>query len=193
MPKRENILNIGVKHAAALFCLALATIAAPAWAYRPVDATWPTGATTLQIGDLSAPWNSAFIEAAARWHDTAAGITINLQQGVTSRACDLDDQNGVWWADEECDGPWDDSTLAVTYYWFYQESREMVEADMIFNPNWPFQIYDGAGRLQPDFSRTAGSSSGPTRWSFGCARQRLRAPVCWRSSSVPRPCCYPIR
>ena len=88
-------MKIGAKHAAALLCLALAMVAPQGSAYRPILQTWPDGQTSLQIGDLNAPWNAAFIEAAARWHDTAADITINLQQGVTSRSCDLDDQNGA--------------------------------------------------------------------------------------------------
>lgn len=123
-------------------------------AYSPVEQTWPSAAATFYTGDLDSPWQGAFTEAAARWDDTSVNITIDLTPGGTEMSCDLDDRNGAWWADEECDGEWSDSTLAITYYWFTR-NNELVEADILFNNTVNWSIYDSAEQSSLDFRRVA--------------------------------------
>ncbi len=123
-------------------------------AYRPVLQTWPTGSALFHIGDLDQPWETAFEEAIARWHDTAARIGINYDLSGTSMSCNIDDRNGAWWSARECDGPWSKGTLAITYYWF-TGNNDLVEADILFNSNLNWDVYDGPERVALDFRRVA--------------------------------------
>ena len=149
------------KHPATLAALVLLLAGAPpTLAYGPILNTWLEGEASFYFGDLGDPWRFAFREAAARWDDTAVDIGINLINSGTSQRCDIDGRNGVWWADEGCDGPWRNSTLAITYTWFFESDNSLVEADIVFNSTINWDIYDGRDQFLLDFRRVAAHELG---------------------------------
>ncbi|MEM1113419.1 MAG: matrixin family metalloprotease [Pseudomonadota bacterium] len=148
MPKR----CLGV----AISTLLLVATLLPGATFAQEFFSWEGGETTLYTGDLDQPWRGAYTEAIERWNDTPLNFTVVTDSRGTTQACDLDDRNGAWFADEDCDGPWDGLTLAITYFAFFTFNNELVEADVLFNDNLPWSIYDGNERFNTvDFRRVA--------------------------------------
>lgn len=107
-------------------------------------------------------WNAAFAEAASRWSgDWDLRIDVYNQYsdpcaGVAPLTVD-DPRNGVGFRDDLCGFAFDEDTLAVTLRTFQVSTdAAIVEADIVFNGNVAWDVYDGPLRPgPPDFRRVA--------------------------------------
>lgn len=122
--------------------------------YAPIEETWPTGRVSFRIADIGEEWLDAMKEAVARWQDTPVAIAIETVDEGSSQSCDLDGVNGIWWSESDCgEEGFGSTTLAVTNYWY--RGDEIVEADIIFNSNESWAIYNGRLQGAVDFQRVA--------------------------------------
>ena len=109
-----------------------------------------------------ARWNTAFAEAARRW-DSDADVRIDPVNQYSDPCAGVvpltvnDPRNGVAFRDDLCGFSFDEDTLAVTLRMFQLYSdASIVEADIVFNDNVTWDVYDGALRPgRPDFRRVA--------------------------------------
>jgi hypothetical protein len=107
-------------------------------------------------------WNAAFADAAARWNgDWDVRIDVFNQYsdpcaGVAPLTVN-DSRNGVAFRDDLCGFAFDEDTLAVTLRTFQLNADPtIVEADIVFNDNVSWDVYDGPLRPgPPDFRRVA--------------------------------------
>ncbi len=107
-------------------------------------------------------WNAAFAEAARRW-SSDADVRIDVVNRYSDPCAGVvpltvnDPLNGVALRDDLCGFAFDDDTLAVTLRLFQLYSDvSMVEADIVFNDNVAWDVYDGPLRSgRPDFRRVA--------------------------------------
>ena len=112
-------------------------------------------------------WNAAFAEAAARWNGNW-----NIRIDVFNQYSDpcagalpltIDDpRNGVALRDDLCGFAFDEDTLAVTLRTFQLSAdAAIVEADIVFNDKFAWDVYDGPLRPgPPDFRRVAAHELG---------------------------------
>ncbi len=135
---------------------------------------WPGAVTTVYVNvpgvsRSGIKWADAMAEAARQWNDKTdfAFNIINEYRdpcfGYTAgQRPDL--LNGSDFRTTQCGNALPDTTLAVTLY--FQEpnilgSADIVEADIVFNANLNFDVYDGPprgganGRTEYDFRRVA--------------------------------------
>ncbi len=141
---------------------------------------WPGGETTIFVGipGVSAsgiPWSVAMHQAAQEWN---ASTSFNFNTDIaykdpcigysTSGSNEKfplgsgDNLNGADFSTTVCGSGFNDSTLAITLQFTESNSlgaRDIVEADIVFNGNRNFDIYDGPINLQQfagvDFRRVA--------------------------------------
>jgi hypothetical protein len=135
---------------------------------------WPGAVTTVYVNvpgvsRSGIKWADAMAEAARQWNDKT-DFTFNIINeyrdpcfGYTAgQRPDL--LNGSDFRTTQCSNALPDTTLAVTLY--FQEpnilgSADIVEADIVFNANLNFDVYDGPprgganGRTEYDFRRVA--------------------------------------
>jgi hypothetical protein len=135
---------------------------------------WPGGVTTVYVNvpgvsRSGIAWADAMADAARQWNDKT-DFTFNIINeyrdpcfGYTAgQRPDL--LNGSDFRTTQCGNALPDTTLAVTLY--FQEpnilgSADIVEADIVFNANLNFDVYDGPqrsganGRTEFDFRRVA--------------------------------------
>ena len=151
--------------------------AAPVQAYELDGSKWPEGQSAFHYdlrykGSASSPsgksWNSAFRDAANAWNDQTA-FRFTLDTSDPSHPCagvgafpQDGFRNGAAFHDKVCnqvDGTEDDfgnRILAVTIsYRFSSKPDEKVEADIFFNSNESWDIYDGPLQSRLDFKRIA--------------------------------------
>lgn len=133
---------------------------------------WPGARTTVYTGipgtsPSGITWASAYADAAREWSDKTR-FHFNINQGYrdpcagTSR--NSDNLNGADFRNNVCGDNFTTGTLAVTMFFTQNNilgSRDIVEADIVFNGNLNFDVYDGPqppGGLQStvyDFRRIA--------------------------------------
>ena len=135
---------------------------------------WPGAVTTVYVNvpgvsRSGIKWADAMADAARQWNDKT-DFTFNIVNeyrdpcfGYTAgQRPDL--LNGSDFRSTQCGSALPDTTLAVTLY--FQEpnilgSADIVEADIVFNANLSFDVYDGPlrsgsnGRTEFDFRRVA--------------------------------------
>jgi len=135
---------------------------------------WPGAVTTVYVNvpgvsRSGIKWADAMADAARQWNDKT-DFTFNIVNeyrdpcfGYTAgQRPDL--LNGSDFRTTQCGNALPDTTLAVTLY--FQEpnilgSADIVEADIVFNANLNFDVYDGPprsganGRTEFDFRRVA--------------------------------------
>lgn len=112
-------------------------------------------------------WNAAFAEAAARWNGNW-NVRIDVFDqysdpcaGAAPLTVD-DPRNGVAFRDDLCGIAFDEDTLAVTLRTFrLHTDAAIVEADIVFNGKFTWDVYDGPLRPgPPDFRRVAAHELG---------------------------------
>jgi hypothetical protein len=163
----------------ALFSTGVLVIAGAAAAFdiSPRGLKWPGARTTIFIGipgtsPSGIPWSVAYSDAATEWtQKTAFNFDINsgyrdpcsgtLPGGRSNRT---DNQNGADFRNTVCGDNFPSTTIAITILFSELNvlgSADIVEADIIFNSNLNFDIYEGpqrfhsSGAAQYDFKRIA--------------------------------------
>jgi hypothetical protein len=137
-------------------------------------AKWPGGVTTVYtnisgVSRSGISWADAMADAARQWNEKT-DFTFNIVNEYRdpcfgySSGQRPDYLNGSDFRTTQCGNTLPDTTLAVTLY--FQEpntlgSADIVEADIVFNANLSFDVYDGPlrngsnGRAEFDFKRVA--------------------------------------
>ena len=137
-------------------------------------AKWPGGVTTVYtnisgVSRSGISWADAMADAAREWNEKT-DFTFNIVNEYRdpcfgySSGQRPDYLNGSDFRTTQCGNSLPDTTLAVTLY--FQEpntlgSADIVEADIVFNANLSFDVYDGPlrngphGRAEFDFRRVA--------------------------------------
>lgn len=100
----------------------------------------PTGGVTYKVNFATAPKNvragaeAALDSAFAAWTN-ADGDKVSEYDGETrTRAAKFDGQNIIAWKGI------DSSAIAITYVWYWVETKELAEVDTMFNKNLPWAI-----------------------------------------------------
>jgi hypothetical protein len=159
--------------------LALALASYSTYSFNISGSKWPGGATHLHIGipgtaASGQSWREALRRAAQEWSDkTPFNFTIissyrdpcigyrSNSAGSGFPAGDGDNLNGADFTETVCGNQYGSNVLAVTLV--YTESNrlgawDIVEADVVFNKNSRFDIYDGPASQSTtgtDFTRVA--------------------------------------
>lgn len=136
-------------------------------------AKWPGGVTTVYtnisgVSPSGISWAEAMADAARQWNEKT-DFKFNIVNEYRdpcfgySAGQRPDYLNGSDFRTTQCGNSLPDTTLAVTLY--FQEpntlgSSDIVEADIVFNANLSFDVYDGpgrsgSGRTEYDFKRVA--------------------------------------
>lgn len=137
-------------------------------------AKWPGGVTTVYtnisgVSRSGISWADALSDAARQWNEKT-DFNFNIVNEYRDPCFGYsvgqrpDYLNGSDFRTTQCGNSLPDTTLAVTLY--FQEpntlgSSDIVEADIVFNANLSFDVYDGPlrngsnGRAEFDFKRVA--------------------------------------
>lgn len=131
---------------------------------------WPGARTTIYTGipgvsPSGIPWASAYADAAREWSEKTSftfDIVPDYRDPCLGQTAGTrpDYANGVDFGGTICGRQFTSGTLALTMFFTQYNmlgSADLVEADIIFNRNVNFDIYDGPQRPggQFDFRRTA--------------------------------------
>lgn len=150
---------------------------ATAFDINPRGLKWPGARTTVYIGipgtsPSGIPWRVAYSDAATEWSQKTA-FTFDINSGYRDpctgilpggRASGTDNLNGADFRNTVCGDSFTGGTLAVTIIFSRFNvlgSADIVEADIIFNSNLNYDIYDGPQRpgsaltTEYDFRRIA--------------------------------------
>ncbi|HDZ08726.1 matrixin family metalloprotease [Pseudohongiella sp.] len=161
----------GLRALRAVFCLSLLTTALLSSAAQAFDISanankWPGAQTTIYTGvpgtsRSGTPWAVALQRAAGEWTDSTR---FNFEASPSYRdPCAgsgpggrPDFLNGIDFRANVCGDSFNSSTLAVTV--FFTEfnilgTADIVEADIIFNDNLNFDVYDGPQRSGSNATR----------------------------------------
>ncbi|MEZ5584915.1 MAG: matrixin family metalloprotease [Candidatus Competibacteraceae bacterium] len=153
--------------------------AGPAQSFEFIGSKWPTSSVTVNadiasfFGEVSPsgiPWNQAFQEAANSWNATTT-FRINVADSFSNPCAGIDfasnnvtgnNQNGVDFTNNLCGNLFGLGTLAVTITLFeLGNSDETAEADVVFNRNESWDVYNGPWRGNAsDFRRVAAHELG---------------------------------
>ena len=139
----------------------------------PPGTRWPGATTTLHFampnqspsGEL---WSASLADAASEWNEKT-DFTFQLEGQYRDPCAGLspgtkaDFQNGADFSPSMCGSSFNSNVLAITTYFCEGNilgSTNLVEADIVFNSNRSFDIYDGPqrfvnGSTQFDFRRVA--------------------------------------
>lgn len=91
-------------------------------------------------GVSTAAASAAIADAFAAWEAPTTGLSVSEVQGSASCASaggSVNDENQVCWRNLSSQG-----TIAVTYIWYYRGSKQIVEADTIFNTQFAWSYTD---------------------------------------------------
>jgi hypothetical protein len=156
----------------------LSTLSLTAYSFSINGSKWPGGATHLHVGILGVSpsgtsWSDALRRAAQEWTDKTP-FTFNLissyrdpcqgyrvnSTGTGFPSGSGDDFNGADFTSTVCGNEYGTGVLAVTLV--YTETNQLgafdiTEADIVFNSNSRFDIYDGpfVSSRGTDFTRVA--------------------------------------
>lgn len=127
---------------------------------------WPTTSTTFLTGGLplggpagtlpgnTQTWRETAIEAANRWNNAQSTFKLVTSSAAGTGICNNFGHNNLAFSSTACSDTFGDNTLAVTASWSI--STTIIKADIIFNSNKLWGIYDGSILFSPeDFSRVA--------------------------------------
>ena len=145
------------------------------WAYRMFGSFWQNARTVMYSGipgraPNGQPWAETYREAMDVWNDNTvfrfypdagykdpcAGYRGRSTSRALSGGGDL--FNGADFRADVCGASFDTSTLAVTFTRGLTNSlgqMQLLEADIIFNARYSWDIYDGPPRQVIDFRRVA--------------------------------------
>src|SRR5438046_2618988 len=113
-------------------------------AYVLTGSRWPSPATSMYIS-IGSPWDSAFINAMALWNQSTVFRYTYFSQYADpcSNPNTAPARNGVNFSDTVCGQPWGSTTLATTRIWSSSSGATTIQADVIFNSNWKWNVYNG--------------------------------------------------
>lgn len=143
----------------------LGVFASQGHAFQRSGHQWPGAETTFSFEQVAntrgetrsasgIAWNDAFLEAMARWNQRTA-FTFHHRPQAASDPCGEDRLNTFDFRLDDCGFQFGSTTLAITYSLFLR-SGELLEADIVFNDNEPWDIYSGPLRFSTtDFRRVA--------------------------------------
>jgi len=127
---------------------------------------WPNTSATFLTGGLpsdgpagSLPgnaetWKGAANEAVNRWNNVQSAFTLIISSAAGSGVCHAFGDNNLIFSSTACSSAFGANTLAITAGW--SSGTTIVKADIIFNSNKVWGIYDGPIRFSPeDFRRVA--------------------------------------
>lgn len=129
--------------------------------------SWPTHSATFLTGRLPAggptgspeTWANAVDEAANRWNDTPVDFTVMTSPGKGSGNCLSSGDNNLTFSTSACGNSFGANTLAITAGW--SKGSTLVKADIIFNSNKNWGIYDGDLQFPlEDFRRVSAHEMG---------------------------------
>lgn len=146
-----------------LLLLTLSSVAAWSFSFNMGSPKWP-GASTLIFTGIpgtsasGVPWSVAMRQAADEWNASTAFSFASSSEyrdpcAGTYRGSRADFLNGADFRTSLCGRRLSDSTLAVTVYFTENNilgSADIVEADIVFNANLEFDVYDGPLRFTRD-------------------------------------------
>ena len=127
---------------------------------------WPKTSATFLTGGLpldgpasglpgdTETWQAAASEAANRWNDAQTAFKLTTLNAVGNGVCQSFGDNNLVFSHKACSSDFGRNTLAVTAGW--SQGSTIVKADIIFNSNKAWGIYDGTLLFSPeDFRRVA--------------------------------------
>ena len=121
----------------------------------------------MRLGRLgSATWTNGAIHALRSWNNAGARFQFGWTRTRSSVVCDRSDGvTAVMWSRNACRSgrwrAWDDPrAVATTHHWVYRSSGRIADADVVFNLNKRWAVYDGplrtsGGETVYDFRRVA--------------------------------------
>lgn len=143
-----------------LMCFAIPQLSQAYWVY---DSRWANAEATF-IAALTnkdgthAPvsgqsWDSAFSEAMSSWN-ASTSFQFSMVNSPSNPCSTFDWENGAMFSDSICEDAFGSNTLAVTT--FETNGPIRTEADIIFNDQFAWDIYEGPlSPVSPDFRRIA--------------------------------------
>jgi len=114
----------------------------------------PLGGPTSGLPGDSETWREAAAEAANRWNKEQSAFKLATLNAVGGGVCQNFGDNNLIFLPKACSSDFGAKTLAITASW--SSGSTIVKADIIFNSNQDWGIYDGTLRFTPeDFRRVA--------------------------------------
>jgi hypothetical protein len=163
----------GMRIAAAILVFMMLSVAAWSFSFNNGSPKWPGASTVVYTGipgtsRSGVPWSVALQQAAVEWNSsTAFDFIINPAYRDpcigTTPGSRPDFLNGADFRNNVCGNAFSSSTLAVTVFFTETNilgSADITEADVIYNSNLNFDVYDGPlrfsnGAPEYDFRRIA--------------------------------------
>lgn len=126
----------------------------PVWSSTamPVEMVLATGADK---------WNRAARESLNAWNQAGANFrfTSTTSSGDEAASCSsgaVDRRNVVVFASTVCGDSWSATAIAITKVWYSSSTNVTVDADVLFNADYDWDVYRGPARSDvPDFRRVA--------------------------------------
>ena len=167
----------------AMLAIAASTFEPPeAGAYALEGPKWPNGSTVVMqlslgnagrtLADGNTSWNTAVSPALDSWNAIIGGMQFGRVMNSTAAVSSGDRVNSMAFASTNFGQSFGSSTLAVTTYWF--SGSTMIEADILFNSNQPWDSYRGSLRSAYDIRRVALHESGH---ALGMAHSSLSSAI----------------
>jgi hypothetical protein len=131
---------------AAIVCCAAGT-ALGYWVYGQ---TWPSGQIVmhLQLGtssgtfiDGATSWGQSAEWGLAEWNQYLDRVRFGVVRDSTVAIRSGDGVNSVFWSSDNFGRPFNESTLAITDFWW--RGNQMTEGDVVFNTKWKWNSYRG--------------------------------------------------
>ena len=118
----------------------------------PVEMVLATGADK---------WNRAARESLNAWNQAGLNFrftstTSSADEAASCSSGTVDRRNVVVFASTVCGDSWSDTTIAVTKLWYSSSTNVTVDADVLLNADYDWDVYRGPVRSAvPDFRRVA--------------------------------------
>ena len=152
---------------------------------------WPKTSATFLTGGLpldgpasglpgdTETWQAAASEAADSWNDAQSAFKLTTLNAVGNGVCQGFGDNNLIFSSTACSSDFGKNTLAVTAGW--SKGPTIVKADIIFNSNKAWGIYDGFLRFTPeDFRRVATHEFGH---AMGLAHTTIKSALMFTTAS----------
>jgi len=116
----------------------------------------PSGGPAGNLSGNTKTWRATAAEAADRWNRAQTAFKLSTSNASGSGNCTSYGDNILSFSSTSCGIAFGANTLAATRGWSIEGTSTIIKADIIFNSNKTWGIYDGAIRYTlEDFSRVA--------------------------------------
>lgn len=116
----------------------------------------PSGGPASNLPGNTKTWRAAAVEAANRWNEAQSAFKLSTSSESGSGNCTSFGDNILSFSSTACGTAFGANTLATTRGWSIENTTTIIKADIIFNSNKTWGIYDGSIRFFPeDFRRVA--------------------------------------